>query len=68
MELGDLELLVGESAIIDDLYIHRNDYGYLVLRESHQEEGLDNTLCVQDKYYRYYSVEDLTTYQIKDFE
>ncbi len=68
MELGELELAVGESMIVDGFYIHRNEYAYLILRQCDELENNDNALFVNGIFYRLYYVENLDTYQLKDFE
>lgn len=68
MELDELELMIGESMIIDHFYIHRNEHAYIILRECIDSEGIDNALCIQNVFYRMYCVENLETYQLSDFE
>jgi hypothetical protein len=68
MELGELELEVGESIIVDYLYIHRNEHAYLILRQRNELEDNDNALFINDIFYRLYYVEDLSTYKLSDFE
>ncbi len=68
MELDELELEVGESIIVDNLYIHRNEHAYLILRQCNELEENDNALFINDIFYRLYYVENLNTYKLSDFE
>lgn len=68
MALDDIEMTIGETLSLGDVFIHRNEYGYVVFRELKEFETFENSIYVNHGFYRVTTLDSLAGYRIEDFE
>ncbi len=68
MELNNIEMEVGETISISDIFIFRNEYAYIILRPLGEIEAIDNALLINDEFYKAVTVEDISHYSDDDFQ
>ncbi len=67
MQLNDIIIDIGEMVWIDPIYVFRNEYAYLILKQYDDSTHSDTVLLIDDEYYCVETVEDLRSYKLDDF-
>ncbi len=68
MELDNIEMEVGETISVGEIYIFRNEHAYIILRPLGEIEATDNALLIDNEFYKAVTVEDISHYSDEDFQ